>query len=138
MQLLRDVFAKNNLAAPQKGLAFRLEQHIVAEGVIGSTVVFESEHVAVTADEALAADRDLETRTAKEEGERLPCRHPGGGSAAREEDRGGGQGRRAIGGRAGHRPIQALPPGAVGTRDQASPSEGREGGGLGMGASGHL
>jgi putative DNA primase/helicase len=59
--------AKNNLASPQKGLAFRLEQHMVADGVIGSTVVFESEHVAVTADEALAADRDLETRTAKEE-----------------------------------------------------------------------
>jgi putative DNA primase/helicase len=61
--------AKNNLAPQQKGLAFRLEQHLVAEGVIGSTVVFESEHVAVTADEALAADRDVETRTAKEEAE---------------------------------------------------------------------
>src|SRR5262249_41210672 len=59
----------NNLAPPQKGLAFRLEQHMVAEGVIGSTVVFESEHVTVTADEALAADRDVETRTAKEEAE---------------------------------------------------------------------
>jgi putative DNA primase/helicase len=59
--------AKNNLAPPQKGLAFRLEQHMVTEGVIGSTVVFESEHVAVTADEALAADRDIEIRTAKEE-----------------------------------------------------------------------
>jgi hypothetical protein len=30
--------AKNNLAPPQKGLAFRLEQHMVADGVIGSTV----------------------------------------------------------------------------------------------------
>jgi hypothetical protein len=59
--------AKNNLAPPQKGIAFRLEQHMVAEGVIGSTVVFESEPVAVTADEALAADRDMDTRTAKEE-----------------------------------------------------------------------
>lgn len=59
--------AKNNLAPPQKGLAFRLEQHIVAEGVIGSTVVFESEHVAITADEALAADRDADTRSAKDE-----------------------------------------------------------------------
>jgi hypothetical protein len=34
-----------------------------------STVAFESEHVMVTADEALAADRDVETRTAKEEAE---------------------------------------------------------------------
>ena len=59
--------AKNNLAPPQKGLAFRLEQHMVADGVTGSTVAFESEHVTVTADEALAADRDAETRTAKEE-----------------------------------------------------------------------
>jgi hypothetical protein len=59
--------AKNNLAPPQKGLAFRLEQHLVAQGVIGSTVYFESEHVAVTADEAMAADRDTDSRTETEE-----------------------------------------------------------------------
>jgi hypothetical protein len=59
--------AKNNLAPPQKGLAFRLEQHLVAENVVGSTVHFESEHVAVTADEAMAAGCDTDSRTETEE-----------------------------------------------------------------------
>ena len=59
--------AKNNLAPPQKGLAFRLEQRLVAEGVVGSTVFFESEHVAVTADEAMAAGCGTDSRTETEE-----------------------------------------------------------------------
>ena len=51
--------AKNNLAPAQKGLAYRLEQRMVAEGVVGSCVHFEHEYVVATADEALAAERDL-------------------------------------------------------------------------------
>lgn len=47
--------AKNNLAQRQPGLAFRLEQRLVAEGIIASAVSFDSEHVVQTADEALAA-----------------------------------------------------------------------------------
>src|SRR5262249_40268378 len=58
---------KNNLAPPQKGLAFRLEQHLVADGVVGSTVHFESEHVAVTADEVMAVGSDTHKRTETEE-----------------------------------------------------------------------
>jgi hypothetical protein len=48
--------AKNNLAPRQPGLAFRLEQRIVAQGILGSSICFESEHVSQTADEALAAE----------------------------------------------------------------------------------
>jgi hypothetical protein len=86
--------AKNNLAPPQRGLAFRLEQHMVVEGVIGSTVVFENEHIAVTADEALAADRDTESRTAKEEAKNflstLLAEGPQPVSRIEEEARGAG------------------------------------------------
>lgn len=46
---------KNNIAARQPGLAFRLEQTEVAPGVIGSAVSWdETASVTVTADEALA------------------------------------------------------------------------------------
>jgi hypothetical protein len=46
---------KNNIAPPQPGLAFRLEQREVAPGVIGSAVMWdETVSVSVTADEALA------------------------------------------------------------------------------------
>jgi putative DNA primase/helicase len=55
--------AKNNLAPPQKGLAFRLEQRVVVEGVIGSSVHFESDYVSGTADEVLAAERDTDGRS---------------------------------------------------------------------------
>jgi putative DNA primase/helicase len=49
--------AKNNLAPAQKGLAFRVEQHLVKDGIVGSSVFFESTHVTNTsADEALAAE----------------------------------------------------------------------------------
>jgi hypothetical protein len=58
--------AKNNLAPPQKGLAFRHEQRFVAEGVIASSVYFESEYVSGTADDALAAERDSDGRSDKD------------------------------------------------------------------------
>jgi putative DNA primase/helicase len=48
--------AKNNLAAPPQGLAFRLEQTIVANGIVASRVAWESEPVTITANEALAAE----------------------------------------------------------------------------------
>ena len=60
--------AKNNLASPPQGLAFRLEQALVGDGIVASRIVWEAEPVAITADEALAADAaGTETRTAKAE-----------------------------------------------------------------------
>jgi putative DNA primase/helicase len=47
------VHAKNNLAAAPAGLAFRLEQHVVEDGIVTSAVAWESEHVDHTADSAL-------------------------------------------------------------------------------------
>src|SRR5262245_21562558 len=51
--------AKNNLAAPPQGLAFRLRQTIVGEpgkGIVASCVDWEREPVTITASEALAAE----------------------------------------------------------------------------------
>jgi putative DNA primase/helicase len=58
--------AKNNLARAPQGLAFRLEQCLVGEGIVASRILWEAEPVAITANEALAADEaSTETRTAK-------------------------------------------------------------------------
>jgi putative DNA primase/helicase len=47
------VHAKNNLAAAPPGLAFRLEQRFVGDGIVTSAVAWESAHVDHTADSAL-------------------------------------------------------------------------------------
>jgi putative DNA primase/helicase len=46
---------KNNLAPLGKGLAFRLVQHIVDDATVASCVVWESQHIEITADQALRA-----------------------------------------------------------------------------------
>jgi putative DNA primase/helicase len=62
---------KNNLAPLGKGLAFRLEQRPVADGIVGSWVAWETETVTITADQALQAADD---------------RGGGGGAGADAED----------------------------------------------------
>src|SRR5262249_20875659 len=47
---------KNNLASPKSGLAFRVKQRLIAEGVTGSAIHFEPDYVTNTAAEALAAE----------------------------------------------------------------------------------
>jgi putative DNA primase/helicase len=47
--------AKNNLGAKCNGLAFRLEQRIVDGDILSSNVMFESDHVSQSIDEALTA-----------------------------------------------------------------------------------
>lgn len=47
--------AKNNLGAKRNGLAFRLEQRIVDGDILSSNVMFESDHVSQSIDEALTA-----------------------------------------------------------------------------------
>jgi hypothetical protein len=61
--------AKNNLAPSQKGLAFRIQQHLVTvDGVIGSSIFFEPEYVTdVSADEALAAESGAGQTTVTDE-----------------------------------------------------------------------
>ena len=59
--------AKNNLAAPQKGLAFRVEQRLVAGGIIGSSITFEQEYATdISADEALQSEGGAGQTTAKD------------------------------------------------------------------------
>jgi putative DNA primase/helicase len=57
---------KNNLAKPPQGLAFRLAQRIVSDDVIGSHVVWDSQPVSMTADQAVGADNGSEP-TAKDD-----------------------------------------------------------------------
>jgi hypothetical protein len=48
--------AKNNLAPPPQGLAFRLEKRRIKNDIRTSRIVWEAEPVAITANEALAAE----------------------------------------------------------------------------------
>ena len=60
--------AKINFGPPPQGLAFRLEQCLVGDGIVASRIVWDTAPVAITANEALAADAaGIETRTAKTE-----------------------------------------------------------------------
>src|SRR5262249_6761644 len=60
--------AKNNLTGAPQGLAFRLEQCLIDEVIVASRVWWETAPVAITANEALAADAaGTEVRTAKSE-----------------------------------------------------------------------
>jgi putative DNA primase/helicase len=62
--------AKNNIAKPPQGLAYRLEQTIVADGIVASRVAWESQPVTITANQALASEvGGTERRSAKEEAE---------------------------------------------------------------------
>jgi hypothetical protein len=64
--------AKNNLAVPPQGLAFRLRQTIVGDsskGIVSSCVDWESEPVTITANEALAAEMGGSNAKPSEEAE---------------------------------------------------------------------
>jgi len=81
--------AKNNLAAPPQGLAYRLEQTIVGDGIVASCVAWESEPVSITANQALAAETGTaDQRTAKQEAEEfLRAILAGGPVPARDVER---------------------------------------------------
>ncbi len=49
---------KNNLGPKCKGLAFRMEQRLVAEGIVSSNIFFENEYVSQSSDEALTASEN--------------------------------------------------------------------------------
>jgi len=49
---------KSNLGPKCKGLAFRMEQRLVADGIVSSNIFFEKEYVAQSSDEALTASEN--------------------------------------------------------------------------------
>jgi putative DNA primase/helicase len=62
--------AKNNLGPKGKGLAFRVEQRLIAGEILASNISWESDHVTASVDEALLASETKgsgESRSAKEE-----------------------------------------------------------------------
>jgi hypothetical protein len=59
--------AKNNLAAPPSGLAFRIEPMPIGKGIWSSRVVWDKEIVNMTADEAVAASKAKKVSPALEE-----------------------------------------------------------------------
>jgi putative DNA primase/helicase len=60
--------AKNNLSAEPQGLAYRLEQRQIDVGIIASRIVWDGAPVAMTANDAMAAEAaGTEARTAKAE-----------------------------------------------------------------------
>jgi hypothetical protein len=61
--------AKNNLAPVPQGLAFRVEQCLIGDGIVASRIVWDTAPVTITANEALAADvAGSEVHSAIEEG----------------------------------------------------------------------
>lgn len=61
---------KNNLARAPQGLAYRIEQRLVGDGrdILASRIIWDAEPVAITANEAMAADMaGTDGRTAKAE-----------------------------------------------------------------------
>src|SRR5262249_59296098 len=61
---------KNNLGPKCKGLAFRIEQRLIAGDILSSNIMFEGEHVDRAIDEALRASESGESgqiRTTKDE-----------------------------------------------------------------------
>jgi putative DNA primase/helicase len=49
--------AKNNLAPPSRGLAYGIQEKMVGQGIASSRVVWEGEHVDISADQAMQQDR---------------------------------------------------------------------------------
>jgi len=61
--------AKNNLSSVPQGLAFRVEQCLIGDGIVASRIVWDTAPVTITANEALAADvAGSEVHSAIEEG----------------------------------------------------------------------
>ena len=60
---------KNNIAKDPGGLAFRIGQHMLPGGIIGSAIFWDSERVSCTADEILAANENASERPAQTEAE---------------------------------------------------------------------
>jgi hypothetical protein len=63
--------AKNNLAKAPQGLAFRVEQCLVGEGIVASRICWDTQPVEIIADEALAAAGGGDTRVDRAEAEEL-------------------------------------------------------------------
>src|SRR5262249_46802087 len=63
--------AKNNLAAPPQGLAYRLEQTMIGDGIVAPRVAWEGEPVSITANQALAAEAAGGDRPARRRAEEL-------------------------------------------------------------------
>ena len=63
--------AKNNLAKVPQGLAFRVEQCLVGEGIVASRICWDTQPVEIIADEALAAAGAGETRGDRAEAEEI-------------------------------------------------------------------
>jgi hypothetical protein len=82
--------AKNNLAAPPQGLAFRLEQTIVGDGIVASRIAWETEPVSITAGQALAAEAAGTDPTARHQAEELLRELLAGGSVPQEAAEGNG------------------------------------------------
>ena len=60
--------AKNNLAEPAQGLAYRIEQDLVTEMLIKTShIVWDTESVSITAAQAMAASRAQDVAPALEE-----------------------------------------------------------------------